>query len=828
MAEAKDSLSKGSGGGPEGAPGRAPPLKHLWPIPALGLAAAMLVGGLVVAVMHRPKPDPSQPLVRARALVEEQKFDEALGLLNKDARALVDSGAATGKQVGEFHLLLARALWGGQVGLGVSVAANHRNIVDEYQRAEKAGEELGPADVQRLIESLIALDKVAEATGRIERLPAADSARRIKMTRGVIEHNLAGEDRREAQTLDMLAKLGSEPDLTAADRAWVLARQAELLIATGQPEEAVNRIVRRIALLKDVPGEQQGELYVLLGRAYFQADQPTGAVKQLEAADGLLDKGSPLRADMAVMLGRLDQGAGNLDQAKERFEGVVKEYSTSRAYPRAVLGLAEIEAAEQRDGESAERYAEAAEIASKGGAARGELTRELVLASLSRRWRERLEKGERESALRFAQLAESMYRDSETPPELLLAIGQTHRAMSEAAMAMAREGRGEEFTVEEMDAATRAEVKRHSMGAGEYLKRHAQAVLASDPAAYGTSLWMAADSYDRAGDLDEAQKAFAQYAEGASDNDAKKPEARYRLAQIFQARRELAAAAALYRQLVNSRTPGPGASQGAGVWADRAVVPLAQCLLEDGESGNDAEAERLLSQVVDGTTMAPEASAYRDALIELGTMCYQTGRYAEAVGWLDQASKRYEGDRRIDAVRYRLADSHRLEALKIAKMLEQKMPHSQAEELEQARMQHLKTGRATFEGVQASLEARPSRKLSEMERVYLRNAMFYAGDCALELKDYDGAIAAYDAARLKYADDPASLVAMVQIVSAYVAQGQWAQARTANERARQQLGRFPESVWTRSDLPMEKRHWERWLDARTALDQAASGQDTKE
>jgi hypothetical protein len=88
------------------------------------------------------------------------------------------------------------------------------------------------------------------------------------------------------------------------------------------------------------------------------------------------------------------------------------------------------------------------------------------------------------------------------------------------------------------------------------------------------------------------------------------------------------------------------------------------------------------------------------------------------------------------------------------------------------------------------------------------------------LGDYDRAVASYDSAALKYADDPSSLVAMAQIVSAYVAEGQWAQARTANERARRQLARFPDEVWSRPDLPMEKRHWERWLDARTVLERA--------
>jgi hypothetical protein len=97
----------------------------------------------------------------------------------------------------------------------------------------------------------------------------------------------------------------------------------------------------------------------------------------------------------------------------------------------------------------------------------------------------------------------------------------------------------------------------------------------------------------------------------------------------------------------------------------------------------------------------------------------------------------------------------------------------------------------------------------------------------MEMRDYAGAIAAYDAARLRYADDPASMVAMAQIVSAYAAQGRLDLARVANERAKQQLARFPESAWQNPDLPMEKRHWEAWLEARTLLEQPKTSAEGK-
>jgi tetratricopeptide (TPR) repeat protein len=868
--------------------------RNLWPLPLLGLATAMLVGGLVIAVVNRPKPPASLPLDVALEAVRDEKYEDAIDLLKgQGVQRFLASAEADDRSRARFFLARARSIFEAQASKGISVAANYRTVVEDYQRAEElmrsaealhtgegdgaaghgdgahgagehgagahgAGEHGGrgeggggvwfeAADSTRLAESLLALGEVDRALKVAQSLPAAEQARKTRLIRRIVEHNLAGPDRREAMTIDLLASLSADPELSSGDRAWVLARQAELLIGAGQAQEAIGRLVRRIGLLRDVPAEQQGELYLLLARAYFLDEQSPAALKQLDAADGLIDRTSPLRALMGVMQGQIAQAAGDLERARERFMSVTGEFAASRYYPLALLGLAEVEAAsgvrdaDAGDREALERYSELVELVKRagGGGAGGErggagpigaVDTPRVLASLMQRASERFDSGARESALRYALLAESLFKDPEVPAELLKMIGRTHRAMGDSVLeqagAMAPAGEPAPG-VADLDATTQAEVRKHYTLAGEYLRRHAVSVAATDTGAYAESLWTAADSFDLAGELDEARKAFAQYADGASDNDPMRPAARFRLAQVFQAQGDFASAAGIYRQLVQGRG-APGAPGSAGRWADAAMVPLARCLLADKDTANDAEAERMLLGVVDGSTLTPDAAAYREALVELGAVYYATQRYADAIGWLEQAIKRYKDDPRVEGVRYRLADSHRLEAARIERALEQTMPQTQADELARTRAAHLADARRLFGEVRANLETKGGdggrRRLDELERVHLRNAYFYIGDCAMDLGDYEGAIAAYDAARLRYADDPASLVAMSQIVSAYVAQKQWAQARTANERARQQLARFPDSVWSRPDLPMEKRHWEQWLEARTALEQAAGAE----
>src|SRR5207302_11323702 len=72
----------------------------------------------------------------------------------------------------------------------------------------------------------------------------------------------------------------------------------------------------------------------------------------------------------------------------------------------------------------------------------------------------------------------------------------------------------------------------------------------------------------------------------------------------------------------------------------------------------------------------------------------------------------------------------------------------------------------------------------DIERLYQKLSHFYRADCCYDLSNYEEAIRLYDAAAFHYQDDPASLAAYVQIVNSYCALGKFAEAKTANERAK--------------------------------------------
>jgi tetratricopeptide (TPR) repeat protein len=260
----------------------------------------------------------------------------------------------------------------------------------------------------------------------------------------------------------------------------------------------------------------------------------------------------------------------------------------------------------------------------------------------------------------------------------------------------------------------------------------------------------------------------------------------------------------------------------------RSIVPLAQCLLHDTDPANDKEAEQLLLSAVDGSELAPEAPEFRAGLIELGRLFYETKRYDEAIRRVTEAIERFPADREIDALRYRQADAYRLSAAMLEQQVEGRdgaMAETERQEKEAARRDRLRRAVDAYEQVRQSLEARDQATLSELDRVQLRNTMFYLGDCPYDLGDFTTAINNYDAARQRYPSEPASLVAMVQIVNAYVEQHEWAKARTANESAKRHLARLPADVWSSPDMPMERKHWERWLNSSTLLEQHSQAEN---
>lgn len=847
-------------------------------MPALAGALALLAGGIVTAMMTTPEPEIGPAIERAAALIEKNEHEPAIELLNSDVFPHLDWAGIPADDRRRYHVLLARAVYLGQKAKGIDREDNHQTILSEYLEAERQEATLESRDAAFLADTYLSLGLMDEALARVGSLPEEERPRRNDLVKRMVERSLASRAGREedlARAMALLSELLADPALSPGDTLWATARQAEIRLAGGYYDEVITRLLRVIPSLGVADPVGLGEIYLLLGRAYLETGGADEAAKQFQRADELLPESDVRRGEALLLLARIDDQKGNTPEARDGYNAVIDGFLGSRAYLPALLGLGEAEAVLNRDEEALAAYSRVAEALAQApaGERQGEVTAETVGRSLMSRHTDRFTGGDVSTALRYALLAEGIFGVDRAPAEVLLGLARAHRRIAEDLLADAGvrrpaddghaggEARGDEYAeaartgavgdggggggtaeggsslgsgglearpplggaavdIWAVDPVTREEARRGFISAGEYFRKHADRVI-EDNGAYADSLWMAADSFDLAGDTDASIAAFNEYAEGFP-GDARRAEARFRLAQAHEARGGHEPASKLYRELIDTKSDHADASA-SGPFGDASYVPLARTYLSDTDPANDAEAERLLRAVVDGSLGGMGSPNFREALVELGRLYYGARRYTEAIERLGESLQRFPEAPTAEATRYVLADAYRLEAKAIEATLREAMPDGRRRELRERRERWLRSALDLFEAVRAGLDAKDPRRATELERVRLRNASFYLGDCAFDLGDFAGAIRAYDTARERYQADPASLVAMVQIVNAYLEQGDTARAATANERAKRFYAGLPAEVWEDPNLPMTRRDWERWLDSSAAITKAGAG-----
>ncbi len=816
-----------AGDGRSGGGGR-PPLRELWQMPVLVIGATLLLAGVAANFLtpkKQPKPfDVAGALSRAESLLVDEHPDDAVRLLDGAVSQVIGGGGGTPEEQTKFRSLRADARWVAASRAGRLSETDASRIVEDYERAASLGETMTSVRNARLANALITLGRRDEALEIAEKLPESAAEMRRATLRQIIDRAIddsshAGHASTSPQEIiELLSRLAVDPAASEMERVWALARQAEIRLAAGEGDQAITHLLLALPRLSEEArwSPLGGELLYLLGRAYVETNRLEEGAKHLIQAQRLLRPTDDRQADVSVMLGRLAQAGADYDEARERYLGVISQFPDSSSSADAMLGVAECEAAIGAWDRAVDAFGELASALAEGKGSAGLASRSLE--SVRQRTVERLLESQNDFALRLSTIGERIATtaqgvDSDDDLWAIVAVGASHRALGAALLAPATSPTGE-VDWSRVDVATRGQARAHFLEAAGRFAAHARRVAGSDEDAYAESLWNAADAWDRAGSHELAIKAFSEYANGRP-SDARSAAARLRVAQAHQAIGEFAPAAEVYRTLI-ADNPQSGERV-------RSIVPLARTLLADGDTGNDDEADRLLRMAVSGTVMPPDAPDFRIALNELGSLYLRTGRYAQAIERLTESLDRYptggptDGALGVDAVRLKLADALRLSAKEIAETLRGAMPQNERDALVAMREKRLRDAHAMYEEICAAAVLREEKRLGVSERAAVRNSFFYRGDAAFDLGEYDAAIEAYDVAANRYAGDPASLVAMIQIVNAYAQTGRMEEARTANERARQRFRELPPEAFNRPDLPIDRAHWERWLDSSADL-----------
>jgi len=808
-------------------------LRAHWQVPAMAAAVGLLGLGILTAFQTAVSPDFDRLLNVAEDGIEEGRYETSMELLNARVLPYVGRSAMTREHRRRFHTLMARALYGGQRELEFPHPENDRNVVGQYAEAERFDANLGAEDLRRLSESLLALDRFDLARDRIEQIP--DKSREIRdgLTKQLVRGLLRATPPRPEDALDVLASVLSDPGVPPDTRVWALAEQADVRGDLGFHDEAVTHLLRVMPTLIGKPGVEAAPLHLALGQAYLELGALEEAEKQLVRVDrdDAAAPGTPMRAEAIMLRGRVDmqraREPADVELARDRFQTVVDHYAATDAYPSALLSLAEAEAQLDRIDASLSAYEDLMALLEAPDPPH-EPTREQVSASLMDQHEREAARRAWRDALRFADTAAALWSFENTPAPILLALAQAHEAVAQeilSAAASSEDGSASSglarLEQRGADPGAQQQAKRHLVQAASFYNAHADRFVVDDLETHADSLWKAARLYDRAGAEEQAIRVYAAF-ETVARGDPRRPEARFRLAQAQHARGDFTAAADGYRSLIrDQRSEGPGA---VGPWADRSLVPLAQALMSDGDETNDGEAESVLLDALSSTRGGPDRVEYAQALRELGKLRTRQDRYDRALERFIEARERI-GDANADAsLLFRIADARHRLAEQIAEEIEQEMPEGQRRALVAARQEHLEEAATLFERVRETLAAKTERARTPLEDEFLRNATFYVGDVAAELGHHEAAIAHYREARRRYPEDPASLVALIQVVTEYVELGDLASARVANQQARDFFQRLPEDVWDDPALPMGREDWQLWLESNTRLyEQMARG-----
>ena len=785
--------------------------RSLWQTPALLAGGGLLLLGLALTISTKPEPTLRPALKQSDALLKAERYEEAIEVLNTKVYPFVavPDGATVDEQI-HYHLNKARAIDRGQRAAGFEDDRNFVSIIREYLEAERLGAVLEANDLATLARVYLARDELKKAKIRVAQIPVKRRDLRDGLNHQIVENLLDRVVPDIEPAMELLGEMLADPQLSIDERVWALERESRIQLERGYIDETITRILREMPRLNEAEKDGRSRLHLLLARGYLALGANELVRKQINHAYDLGSAGDPHYSEILLAHARLEDVEGNIYEARDLYTEIAENYSRDRAYLWGLVGVGETQAA---IGES-ELSLEAYETLVGNYDAIGyetEPSRRQVLDSILDRAGDALAGGNPEDALRYASIGDRLYTGREIPSDILAMLISGHKAMAERLLGRPLE---ESKSLLNLDPSTRSRVQRHLIAAATNARIHAERFVVTNLPKYADSLWTAADLYDRAGDQREAIIAFQTYS-SSMPSDPRYAEALFRLGESLRAIGDFQKSAEIFEQLIEDREGILGAD--IGPFADSSFVPLAQAYLYDEDPENDTKAEQLLQTALNGTKVSAETELYRTALLELAGHFDSTNRPERAIERYEEFVSRYEGDPETAVVIFRLAEAHRRLGDTIEQSLGEAMPAAERNERIAKMRSHRTRAIEHYENAIRELDALKVTQMGIFESIALRNAYFYLGDCAFDLGNYDDAIRYYDVARDRYSDDPASLVAMVQIVNAYIAKDEIGRAATANERARRFYTSIPDEVWDDPNLPMDRADWERWLDSSAML-----------
>jgi tetratricopeptide (TPR) repeat protein len=787
------------------------PWSQVWHVPVLLLGLGLFIIGIWLATGDREPNQFPQALSDIAANFEANNLEKAAEGLNRLEENLNLASHQDLARYWQYRGDLAYLQLNSQLRVAVDTELSrqtNQTIANFYSRAEEEGGNIDGKSLIRYARTLVALDRETEALALVDRLKDAPAERRYAIVRSLIDRVRATG---ELPDLELFAQLINRfrdelrteiaADKRRAQEIWITSVEAEVKLDAGDPQGVIDDLLLRLQRLTSQGGDADlASLTVILARAYQQVGELDRASETYLHARSKITADDLLNAQILVGLGQIalaDTDEMNVHEALDHFSAADRLYPTALCHIDALIGRGDCEARLASHPESIEHFGQAVEVL-VATTSRSDQRRQIITDVIRSHIDHTVDQARFDQTLDLLTLLVPLYQPH-LPADLLRDFAVAHESIAQQRKAAADALPDQARQLANQEAAT------HYAQAAEYYLQHAHVVTIRDDQSHSLSLWKAAGCFDAAQMWKRAIDVYAEFV-NTRDQDPKKLAAINHLAKAYMADSQYEPAADLFLQLVNEHPHSPETYD--------SLVPLARCYIALGKF--DA-AERGLQQVVDNhPAITPENAEYQAALIELGKLFYRLGEndgtyYPRAIERLEFAVASYGRTDHGPTLRYLLADAYRKSIAQLERNLAQRQSENERLALQAERTRRLEQAQHYYNQVVNELEALPAESLSPAESLYYRNAYFYRADCAFDRRQFEAAIELYDAAARRWESDPASLVALVQIVNAYCELGQYQEARGANDRALWQLQRIPDDKFTDPTLPMTRRHWEDWL-----------------
>lgn len=311
-------------------------------------------------------------------------------------------------------------------------------------------------------------------------------------------------------------------------------------------------------------------------------------------------------------------------------------------------------------------------------------------------------------------------------------------------------------------------------------------------------LWKAAGCYEQAGRGTDAARVLIEFI-NARSLDSRLAQAMQRLAAIKLALGEHDEALQWYERVARD-FPELGE-------AARARLMKALVLIDRG-SNEDAEAQ--LDGLLNGAAVTPKADVYRDGLRALCELLYSDGRYADAIGKIEQLLALYPDDDEIQtAMRMTLGRAYQASAEQLSAQINQGDP---AGRIAGESLTRYRAAAGAFAAYLNRLTQR--RERTPEEAACERLAALAQGDCLAALgtpEDAEQALVLFRQIVVRYQNEPIALIAQVRGASVQLRQGHLAEAARAIERARWLLRAIAPQAFDELPFCASKDWWEQYL-----------------